>query len=634
MKAKQFLSSIQLKKLDPPEAEHNAKEHIEEDAAGTSTTTAATIHTSIETGLPTRHRRSDSDQQRQHANRDALAQTLGSKRRSVSPPRHVQSFISGQQQQQLGTSLSSSPPVPPPSLSRRSSSGSGGAVRLSSSVGTAENSLPEATHKNISSAKSFLSNIKLEKPPSPISGHNLDSHSSENNSHHSPPFSAGNHISSSVQTQQSASATALAQPSDSFVTRVDVAIGNSPPRMSALSMLLNALPFSSSHMESDHYESHIARTSVDLPPSEKSARRLLEFDKAAAPALVEPPKSNILPPAPPAPPPLPRYHSRLKHVKDIREAELPSSTSGGVSRNSTPTPSGGTTGKRVFFTTKKSAVPFSVISVLPYKKKKAFNALQEVSDTIGSVLTLKDGHQHKKVSYAYLLQQASSDPYHPDFLENVELRSGRRCQVISLPSVLSTTIPYINQRHLKEDLNRFFREMHPDIPSDMTLSKIRTLKKEALELAFNASQLLDVSTVVLSHIYFEKLVLKLLVRKWNRKLMMATCVLVAVKFNQPNIAFEQLWGELERVFSVNKRRIVENEFTVFSALSFSLMVDLHAFWEHYTRILDSRDLTPETYLGPERYGKTLALITQHQSSASIASPSSASTTHSKQNRES
>jgi hypothetical protein len=35
-------------------------------------------------------------------------------------------------------------------------------------------------------------------------------------------------------------------------------------------------------------------------------------------------------------------------------------------------------------------------------------------------------------------------------------------------------------RDLKEDLNRQFRDKHPDLPPSLTLSKIRALKRQAL----------------------------------------------------------------------------------------------------------------------------------------------------------
>ena len=67
------------------------------------------------------------------------------------------------------------------------------------------------------------------------------------------------------------------------------------------------------------------------------------------------------------------------------------------------------------------------------------------------------------------------------------MRTSKRKKVLNLPSFLISTIPYMNSRELKEDLNAQYRERHPELPASLTLSKIRNLKKETLELAFGVS---------------------------------------------------------------------------------------------------------------------------------------------------
>ena len=70
----------------------------------------------------------------------------------------------------------------------------------------------------------------------------------------------------------------------------------------------------------------------------------------------------------------------------------------------------------------------------------------------------------------------------------------------------------------------------------MTLSKIRNLKRETLEYWKKCD--LEISTLALAVVYFEKLIMRKLVIKSNRKLKFATCLLLAFKFNESTIVAE------------------------------------------------------------------------------------------------
>ena len=77
------------------------------------------------------------------------------------------------------------------------------------------------------------------------------------------------------------------------------------------------------------------------------------------------------------------------------------------------------------------------------------------------------------------------------------------------------------------------------MPPSLTLSKIRSLKQQALAAAVRAK--LEISTVALAIIYFERLCLDCRVDKSNRRLSFAACLLLAIKINEvSNIASFQL----------------------------------------------------------------------------------------------
>lgn len=71
------------------------------------------------------------------------------------------------------------------------------------------------------------------------------------------------------------------------------------------------------------------------------------------------------------------------------------------------------------------------------------------------------------------------------------------------------------------------------MPPSLTLSKIRSLKRQALSAAVKAK--LEIGTVALACVYFERLCLDCRVDKSNRRIAFAACLLLAMKLNEPNV---------------------------------------------------------------------------------------------------
>ncbi|CAN0404465.1 unnamed protein product, partial [Ectocarpus sp. 13 AM-2016] len=95
---------------------------------------------------------------------------------------------------------------------------------------------------------------------------------------------------------------------------------------------------------------------------------------------------------------------------------------------------------------------------------------------------------------------------------------------------VSSVLLFVKPRVLKDELNARFREEHPMLPPSLTLSKIRSVKRQALLGCYRAG--MEVSTVALACIYFERLCLAGVVTKPNRRLAMAACLAIAYKFNE------------------------------------------------------------------------------------------------------
>lgn len=71
------------------------------------------------------------------------------------------------------------------------------------------------------------------------------------------------------------------------------------------------------------------------------------------------------------------------------------------------------------------------------------------------------------------------------------------------------------------------------MPPSLTLSKIRSLKQQALRAAVKAR--LEISTVALAIVYFERLCLDCRIDKTNRRMSFAACLLLALKINESHV---------------------------------------------------------------------------------------------------
>ena len=207
--------------------------------------------------------------------------------------------------------------------------------------------------------------------------------------------------------------------------------------------------------------------------------------------------------------------------------------------------------KNLIYTAK--GVPFCSISIIPYKELRltrprtnrglsiGINYLEKIVspliDPKGSPVRLGGVllKTRKVESFSHLLEASPLDftePfYDPIYLDNPALTAIRNKTVITLPFFLATIIQPSKPLEIKKELNDHFRETHPHIDPSLTLSKIRGLKSKMLDVALALN--LELSSVALAYVYLEKLVIKNVIKKHNRKLIAAICVLLAAKVNDP-----------------------------------------------------------------------------------------------------
>lgn len=150
-------------------------------------------------------------------------------------------------------------------------------------------------------------------------------------------------------------------------------------------------------------------------------------------------------------------------------------------------------------------------------------------------------------------------------------------------------------------MNEQFRLAHPEITSEITLSKIRAIKHHLLEISKQVD--LEVSSLAHAFVYFEKLVIKNIVTKKNRKLIAACCLFLASKVNEAKGTwFGPLLEAIDDELNIDAKEIHEHEFAVFADLEFNLYVPRREFMPHFERILSHlENKSIQEYLGHSNF---------------------------------
>lgn len=174
------------------------------------------------------------------------------------------------------------------------------------------------------------------------------------------------------------------------------------------------------------------------------------------------------------------------------------------------------------------------------------------------------------------------------------------------------------------------------MPPRLTLSKIRRLKQQALIACVRAK--MEVSTVALACVYFERLALDCRVDKSNRRLVFAVCLLLAAKMNERNSHIvhaqtREVSGQREEAkkskilpsfikpteagknqfaslldffahdWGISLKSLFAAEFGVFAALGFNLQAEPSHVAFHFKRFMKTLEWNSVAYLGQEQYNQ-------------------------------
>ncbi|XP_063064912.1 CDK5 and ABL1 enzyme substrate 2 [Engraulis encrasicolus] len=176
--------------------------------------------------------------------------------------------------------------------------------------------------------------------------------------------------------------------------------------------------------------------------------------------------------------------------------------------------------------------------------------------------------------------------YDPNLLSDHQWPCGKHKRVLIFASYMTTVIEYVKPSDLKKDMNETFKEKFPHIK--LTLSKIRSLKREMRTLGEECP--LQPVTVAMAFVYFEKLVLQGRLNKQNRKMVAATCVLLAAKISSDlkKQEVKQLIDKLEERFRIGRRELISYEFSVLVALEMALYLPESKVMPHYRRLVQQQ----------------------------------------------
>jgi hypothetical protein len=184
---------------------------------------------------------------------------------------------------------------------------------------------------------------------------------------------------------------------------------------------------------------------------------------------------------------------------------------------------------------------------------------------------------------------------------------------------LSDAPPYLRPGPFKDAMNEEFASKYPELPNNLTLSKIVNLREDLIQKLCRPLDI-EACTMAMALTYFERLLNMNLITKYNRKLYGAICVLLAFKFNEEthlDECIERLKILMDTVYNMDKsdllthKDLIRAEFHIYASLGFSLLLSVQEFEENFNHVISRLDVSPLEYLGRSISSSGLLRVPSH-----------------------
>ncbi|EAN80103.1 cyclin dependent kinase-binding protein, putative [Trypanosoma equiperdum] len=191
------------------------------------------------------------------------------------------------------------------------------------------------------------------------------------------------------------------------------------------------------------------------------------------------------------------------------------------------------------------------------------------------------------------------------FLDKGNITGGeRRKKLIVLHSYRASVISFVDKKVLKKDINNHFYVQHPELEvREIKLTHMRAIRTDLLNLALEENSPVELATVAYANWYFERLIMRGMVGKRNRRLALAVCLLLAIKFVETGDVHRKIQYLKARIRhddafkGVTWQKTQEWEFCAYVGLEFTLLPSPgnRVVETHLERLLAQVNLTSQEY---------------------------------------